>query len=154
MESNSLMAPCVFSCKLAALISLAAKALPGSFFYRQTKAGWGWSGTVTPGAMRHRQCMKSGCWEETKAAELEVVTEDHGLKVHRGHRHKEDQLAEILRDESLDNSLGISFFSEERIEITSTTPVKPAVSGGLNREGEPASEEDWREMLNEVFHPK
>ena len=78
----------------------------------------------------------------------------HGLKVHKGHRHKEDQLTEILCDESLDNSMGISFFSEERKEITSSTPAKPAVSGGLNREGKPASLEEWREMFSEVFHLK
>ena len=62
----------------------------------------------------------------------------HGLKVHKGHRHKEGQLTEILCDESLDNSMGISFFSEERIEIISSPPAKPAVSGGIKgKESQP-----------------
>ena len=39
---------------------------------------------------------------------------EHGVKVHKGHQHKDTQKPEELRCETLNNSLSVSFFSAER----------------------------------------
>ena len=46
---------------------------------------------------------------------------EHGIKVHKGHQHKDSQKPEELRCESLENSLNVSLPSEERAENTSVT---------------------------------
>ena len=44
---------------------------------------------------------------------------EHGVKVHKGHQHKDTQKPEELRCETLNNSLSVSFFSAEREANTS-----------------------------------
>ena len=66
---------------------------------------------------------------------------EHAIKVHKGCQHKKNQKPEEFRSESLNNSLGLSFLSEEREGNMSIPPS----------DTHPISEEVTMEQIAELF---
>ena len=70
-----------------------------------------------------------------------VSSTEHGVKVHKGRQHKNNQKPEEFWSESLKNSLWLSFLSEEREENMSIPPF----------DTHPISEEVTIEQIAELF---
>ena len=83
--------------------------------------------------------------QEFKCEQCDYTSKSmHGLSVHKGHKHKDDQLPENLSDDSL----GISFLSEDRTENSTRTPDKPNKKSATSEKiQEPLSQKESEAML-------